>query len=79
MLNLRRRGVNTDGMCPVCGQEVEFIYHALFKCVGAKKVWELWKECPMEIGAANMDFSDLALKMLECGTSRDMELLVVVA
>ena len=31
------------------------------------------------LGAENMDFSDLALKMLECGTSRDMELLVVVA
>ena len=30
------------------------------------------------IGAENMDFSDLALKMLESGTSRDMELLVVV-
>ena len=26
-----------------------------------------------------MDFSDLALKMLECGTPRDMELLIVVA
>ena len=33
----------------------------------------------MVLGAENMDFSDLALKMLECGTSRDMELLVVVA
>ena len=33
----------------------------------------------MVLGAENMDFSDLALKMLECGTSRDMGLLVVVA
>ena len=33
----------------------------------------------MVLGAENMDFSDLALKMLECGTLRDMELLVVVA
>ncbi|XP_030964757.1 uncharacterized protein LOC115986030 [Quercus lobata] len=66
-------------MCPVCGQEVESIYHALFKCVGAKNVWELWEECPMVIGTENMDFSNLALKMLECGTPRDMELLIVVA
>ena len=71
--------MNTDGLCPVYGQEVESIYHALFKCAGVKNVWELWKECPMVLGAENMDFSDLALKMLECGTSRDMELLVVVA
>ena len=60
-----------DGLCPVCEQEVESIYHALFKCAGVKNVWELWKECPMVLGAENMDFSDLALKMLECGTSRD--------
>ena len=33
----------------------------------------------MVIGPENMDFSDLALKMLEGGTPRDMELLVVVA
>ena len=55
-------GVNTDGMCPVCGREVESIYHAIFKCVGLKNVWEQWKECPMVIGVENMDFSDLALK-----------------
>ena len=79
MLNLRRRGVNTDGLCLVCGLVVESIYHALFKCAGVKNVWELWKECPMVIGAENMDFSELALKMLECGSSRDLELLVVVA
>ena len=79
MLNLRRRGVSTNGMCPVCGQEVESIYHALFKCASAKNVWELWKGCSMVIGAENMDFSDLALKMLEIVTPRDMELVVVVA
>ena len=79
MLNLRRRGVNTDGLCPMCGQVVESIYHALFKCAGVKNVWELWKECPMVIRAENMDFSDLALKVLECGSSRDLELLVAVA
>ena len=31
LLNLRKRGVDTYGMCPVCGLKVESIYHALFK------------------------------------------------
>ncbi|KAL0011421.1 hypothetical protein SO802_006529 [Lithocarpus litseifolius] len=79
LLNLRKRGVNTDGMCPVCGLEFESIYHALVKCVGVKNIWDMWKECPIVIGAENMDFSNLALKMLEVGTPRDMELLVVIA
>lgn len=30
MLNLRRSGVDTDGTCPLCGQDVESICHALF-------------------------------------------------
>ena len=79
LLNLRKRGVNTNGMCPVCGLEVESIYHALFKCSSVKNIWDLGKECPVVIGPKNMDFSDLALKMLKGGTPRDMELLVVVA
>ena len=54
--------MNTDGMCPVCGLEVESIYHALFKCIGVKEIWDLWKECPIVFGAENMDFSDLVLK-----------------
>ena len=71
--------MNTDGMCPVCGLEAESIYHALFKCIGVKEIWDMWKECPIVIGAENMDFSNLALKLLDVGTPRDIELLVVVA
>ena len=79
LLNLKKRGVNMDGMCPVCGLEAKSIYHALFKCGGVKEIWDLWKECPIVIGAKNMDFSYLAFKLLDVGTPRDMELLVVVA
>ena len=32
MLNLRKRGVNIDGMCPLCGLEAESIPCSLFKC-----------------------------------------------
>ena len=38
MLNLRKRGVTTDGICPICGQEAEFVYHALLRCNIAKEV-----------------------------------------
>ena len=39
MLNLRKRGVATDGICPICGNEAESICHALFRCNFAKEVW----------------------------------------
>ena len=38
MLNLRMRGVNTDGMCPICGLEAKSILHAFFKCGVMKEI-----------------------------------------
>ena len=40
MLNLRKRGVNIDGMCPMCGQEAESIPCSLFKCDVVKEQWD---------------------------------------
>ena len=77
MLNLRKRGVTNDGMCPICGQEDESICHALFRCNIAKEVWSWWKECPIKIYAENQDFSDIALGLLYARTIRDLEIMVV--
>lgn len=71
--------MDSDGMCPVCGLEAEYIGHALFYCSAVKGIWNQWKECPIVIGAEMLDFPDMALKMLDVGTPRDMELLFVVA
>ena len=71
--------MNTDGLCPVCGLEVESIFHALFNCSVVKETWNLWKECPIDNGVETLDFADVALKLLDAGTPRDMEVLVVVA
>ena len=79
MSNLRRRGVNTDRLCPVCGLEAESICHALLKCGSVKRILDLWNESPIVIRAENMYFSYLALNLVDAGTPRDMELLVVVA
>ena len=38
MLNLRKKGVNTDGMCLVCGLEAESIPYALFECGVVKEI-----------------------------------------
>uniref|UniRef100_A0A7N2LRX8 RNase H type-1 domain-containing protein n=1 Tax=Quercus lobata TaxID=97700 RepID=A0A7N2LRX8_QUELO len=75
MLNLRKRGVATDGICPICGNEAESICHALFRCNFAKEIWSWWKECPIKICAENQDFADVALGLLYAGTTRDMEIM----
>ena len=79
MLNLRKRGVTTDGICPISGQEAESIYHALFRCNIAKEVQSWWKECLIKICAENQDFSDIALGLLYARTTRDLEIMVVTA
>ena len=79
MSNLRKRGVSTDGLCPVCGLEDETILHALCSCNVAKEIWSSWKDCPLVIGAESLDFSDLAMKLLDADNPKDLEILVVVA
>lgn len=39
MLNLGRRGVNIDALCPLCGKEVESTIHALLLSGNAREVW----------------------------------------
>ena len=77
MQNLRKRGVAVDGVCPICGNEAESIFHALFRCNFAKDVWSRWKECPIKICVENQDFVDVALGLFYAGTNRDMEIMVV--
>ena len=79
MSNLRKRGVSTDGLCPVCGLEEETIVHALCRCMAVKEVWRLWKDCQIDFGAESLDFSDIALKVLATGNLKDLEILFVVA
>ena len=73
MSNLRKRGVSTDGLCPVCGLEEETIVHALCRCMAVKEVWRLWKDCQIDFGAESLDFSDIALKVLATGNLRVFE------
>ena len=79
MSNLRKRGVSTDGLCPVCGLEEETILHALCRCMAMKEVWRLWKDCQIDSGAESLDFSDIALKVLAASNLKDLEILFVVA
>ena len=79
MSNLRKRGVSTDGLCPVCGLEEETILHALCRCMAVKEVWRLWKDCQIDFGVESLDFSDIALKVLAAGNLKDLEILFVVA
>ncbi|KAK6139898.1 hypothetical protein DH2020_026343 [Rehmannia glutinosa] len=40
-IQLRRRGMNVDEICQMCGEERETIMHVFFHCTRAKQVWKL--------------------------------------
>jgi hypothetical protein len=39
--NLCRRNIITDSSCPICGREVEIVFHILWQCPSAMDVWSI--------------------------------------
>ena len=50
MVNLKKRGIDENGLCPCCGSELEAISHSLIHCEVAKRVWDCWDICVVEDG-----------------------------
>jgi hypothetical protein len=46
MVNLHKRGISDDPMCPICQREEESVGHILWNCPSARDVWS---ECPMNL------------------------------
>ncbi|KAF3969456.1 hypothetical protein CMV_006762 [Castanea mollissima] len=72
----KRRHDAKSGMCAASNQNG---WDNLGSENAVKGIWNQWKECPTAFGAEMLDFPDMALKMLNVGTPRDMELLCGVA
>ena len=73
MMNLNKRAVQTDAICPIYRKEVETVEHAILKCDLAKTVSSNWNDCPTRILECNCDISDLALAIISQGAQSDLE------
>ena len=78
-VNLQRKGVNLCDFCLACGKEPKSTLHVFVKCEVAKKVWRCWVDGLVNLLDVNMDIIDIAMKIFESGTSRDLELFFGVA
>jgi len=67
MMNLNKKGVQTDAICPIYRKEVQTVEHAILKCDLAKAVWSNWNDYPTRILECNCDISDLALAIISQG------------
>lgn len=77
--NLQRRGINTYDIFPACGKEPESNLHIFVKCEIARRVWSCWVNSPINMLNVNMDIIDIALELVELGTSSDLEVFFGVA
>ena len=73
MLNLNKRGVQVEPICPLCKDDIESVECAIFKCDIAGCLWKMQEDCPIGMMDINRDVSDLAIEILHQGTQRDLE------
>ena len=79
MRNLKVRGVNTDGSCPLYGQGPENTMHALFNYDDSKLVWNFWVGRPAFLDGGALDVIDVAFHVIRIGNPNDLETLFVTA
>mgnify|MGYP003767730499 CR=1 FL=1 len=79
MLNLTTRGVNSSGFCPLCDKAIENLPHAFLHCDHAKQTWSLWQDCLVNLVSSILDPTDIALNLLEKGTTNDLEIFFPMA
>ena len=73
MLNINKRGIQVNPICPLCNDGVESVVHAILRCKIASNVWRMWDDCPISLMGNNMDIPDLAMEILHQGTQKDLE------
>ena len=78
-LNLAKRGVRVEAECPLCEKAMESTSHALIYCDELCEVWWNWQDCPINLLVGNTCLVDLALKILDVGSPRDLETLFATA
>ena len=79
LVNLQRRGINTYDICPACGKEPESNFHIFVKCEVARRVWSCWVNSHVNMMDVNMDIIDIAMELVNLGTSSDLEVFFGVA
>ncbi|XP_075670128.1 uncharacterized protein LOC142639875 [Castanea sativa] len=78
-LNLAKKGLIVEAECPLYEKATESTSHAFIYCDKLCEVWWNWQGCPINLLAENLCLLDLALKILDAGSSADLETLFATA
>ena len=58
-----KKGIQSSVDCPICGEELESLLHALISCDCALSVWSLWQDYPLRLLLNASDFLDVVHKI----------------
>ena len=79
MVNLQKRGIGENDLCPCYGKDSESIFHSIISCKVARRVWDIWEVQIAKNWQGLYDILDVVMKILVKGTERDLELFFGVA
>ncbi|XP_050259107.1 uncharacterized protein LOC126704117 [Quercus robur] len=78
-LNLSKRKIIVDAMCPICLRFPESVVHALWECGAARDVWVGSLKILQKGGSRMVDMLQLMEYLMEQVKSHDMEVMLVQA
>jgi hypothetical protein len=79
MVNLHKKGISDDSLCPICRREEESVGHIIWNCPSARDVWS---ECPMNLQkcpSVDADFITIFWMLHERLGEDELQLMAVVA
>lgn len=79
MLNLRCRGLNSCGFCPLCDKEMESLQHAFLLCSHAKHTWASQLDCLVNLSITGANIVDLVAHFNGEGKLSELDLFFMVA
>ena len=77
--NLKRRGVVTETLCPLCGREEEDVAHVLWNCPAASDVWGCASVKFQKRSCGKNDFFNIFVDIIERSDEPEVEVFAVTA
>jgi hypothetical protein len=78
-LNLHKKGVVEDPLCPICKMEGETMEHILWNCESAKDVWSAYNSKIQKFPTMEMPFASIIAILAEKLDDEELQMVTVVA
>jgi hypothetical protein len=78
-VNLAKKGVLQDTLCPICAMEEETVMHIIWSCPASVDVWGVGPRCLQKIGGVGICFPDLFEDIRRRCDISELELFAVTA